>query len=199
MWSLQERSQLDSRLVSSGIIGAAARPQVLARAVYATITLTSVLIVYDGWSSLKLLDVVWVIVGPILAMFIAHVFAANLAGQAALGRGLGREEWLDLVRSESRFLLLAVPPLAILAVSQLAGASLDDSIRIIIWCAAVSLGFWGGLAGRRAGFRGWRLVMAVIMGLLVGGAVLVLQVFLQPGEAVSGGIALSSPVAPLRG
>jgi hypothetical protein len=117
------------------------RPQVVGRVVYATITLTSVLIVYDGWSSLKLLDVVGVILGPILAMFIAHVFAANLAEQAALGRRPGRREWTGTVRTESRFLLLAVPPLAILAVSQLAGTTLTVSIRIIIWSATVSLGF----------------------------------------------------------
>jgi hypothetical protein len=148
---------------------------------------------------LKVLDVVGIIVGPILAMFLAHVFAANLAEQAALGRRLGRGEWLATVRSESRFLLLAVPPLAILAVSQVAGTALEGSIRIIIWSGAVSLGFWGGLAGRRAGLRGSRLVLAVIAGLIVGGVVLVLQVLLQPGKAVSGGIASISSVASLPG
>jgi hypothetical protein len=170
------------------------RPRVVGRVVYGTITLTSVLIVYDGWSSLKLLDVVGVILGPILAMFIAHVFAANLAQQVALGRRLGRQEWVETARRESRFLLLAVPPLAVLTVSQLAGTALDASIRIIIWFGAASLGFWGGLAGHRAGFRGWRLVLAVVAGLLVGGVVLVLQVVLQPGKAVSGGVASSGPV-----
>jgi hypothetical protein len=175
--------------VINGGFEKAARPQVLNRVVYATITVTSVLIVYDGWSNLKIVEVIGVIVGPILAMFIAHVFAANLSEEAALGRPLGREEWIAIVRAESRFLLLAVPPLAIVAVSQLAGTALDTSIRLIIWSGAASLGFWGGLAGRRAGLRGWRLVLAVIAGLLVGGVVLVLQVMLQPGKAVSGGVA----------
>lgn len=171
----------------------------IGRVVYATITLTSVLIVYDGWSSLKLLDVVGVILGPILAMFIAHIFAANLAEQAALGRRLRGEEWAETIRTESRFLLLAIPPLAILAVSRLAGTSLDTSIRIIIWFGAVSLGFWGGLAGHRAGLRGSRLALAVITGLIVGGAVLVLQVILQPGKAVSGGVASSGLALSLLG
>jgi hypothetical protein len=34
------------------------------RIVYATITLMSVLVIYDGWSSLKLLQLAGVVVGP---------------------------------------------------------------------------------------------------------------------------------------
>lgn len=72
------------RLVSNAVFRSAGRPQVINRAVYATITVTSVLIVYDGWSSLKLLDVVGVIAGPILAMFIAHIWA-EIHRQAPMG------------------------------------------------------------------------------------------------------------------
>ena len=50
---------------------------------------------------------------------------------------------------------------------------------------AVSLGFWGGAAGRRAGLTGWRLVRAVMAGLLIGVLILALQVFLQPGKPAS--------------
>jgi len=49
------------------------------RVIYTTITLTAVLIVYDGWESLSLGGVVAVIVGPVLAIFLSHVFAAELA------------------------------------------------------------------------------------------------------------------------
>jgi hypothetical protein len=47
----------------------------------------------------------------------------------------------------------------------------------------------GGVAGRRSGFTGWRLALAVLSGLVVGGLILVLQVILQPGKAASGGVA----------
>ena len=42
--------------------------------VFVTITITSVLIVYDGWQHLRLIDVIGVIAGPVVAMFLAHVF-----------------------------------------------------------------------------------------------------------------------------
>ena len=46
-----------------------------------------------------------------------------------------------------------------------------------------------GLAARRAGLR-WRgIALGVITGFAAGGAVLLLQVFLQPGKAVSNGVA----------
>ena len=45
------------------------------------------------------------------------------------------------------------------------------------------------MAGRRAGYTGWRLVAAVLAGLTVGIVVLVLQAFLQPGKVISGGTA----------
>jgi hypothetical protein len=66
------------------------RPVVVDRIVYATITVMSVLIIYDGWQQLRLVDVVLVIVGPIIAMFVGHVFSATLAEQVELGRPLTR-------------------------------------------------------------------------------------------------------------
>ena len=41
------------------------RPVLVGRIVYGTITLMSVLIIYDGWQSLRLRDIVVVIVGPV--------------------------------------------------------------------------------------------------------------------------------------
>jgi hypothetical protein len=157
------------------------------RIVYGTITLMAVLIVYDGWQHLRFVDVAVVIVGPVLAMFFSHIFAAALAGRVARGTGLTTDELLKIVASESRFLLLALPPLALLCVLSLLGVALTDTIRVITVAGGLSLGFWSGLAGRRSGLTGWRLVAAVLAGLIVGGLVLTLQVILQPGKVASGG------------
>ena len=129
---------------------AAGRPLLdrLDRIVYATITLISVLIIYDGWVNLRVPDVVGIIVGPIVAMFIAHVFSTGLARHVKLERRMTGREWLETVRFESRFLLLAAPPVALLIVFDLAGASVSTSIHTIIWLEALSLGFWAGLAAR---------------------------------------------------
>lgn len=148
----------------------------------------AVLIIYDGWQDLRFVDVVLVIVGPVLAMFLSHVFAALLGQQVALGRGATNSERRRIAASESRFLLLAVPPLAILSCLTALGVSLTDAIRTTTVIGALSLGYWSGLAGRRSGLTGWRLAAAVLAGLVVGGLVLALQVVLQPGKAAAGGV-----------
>jgi hypothetical protein len=108
------------------------RPRYLDRAVYTTITVMSVLIVYDGWQNLKFWAAVGVILGPVLAMFISHVFSASLARQAELHRRPGGSEQLRILRTESRFLLLAAPALALLIILTVAGVSLSRSIQAIV-------------------------------------------------------------------
>src|SRR5664279_2971899 len=86
------------------------------RVIYTTITMVSVLIVYDGWGKLRLGGVVAVIIGPILAIFLSHVFGAALGVRVALGRPLTARGRRGVLLAESRFLLIAVPPLLILFV-----------------------------------------------------------------------------------
>jgi hypothetical protein len=166
------------------------RPVLVDRIVYATITVMSVLIIYDGWQTLRLIDVVLVIVGPIIAMFIGHIFSAALAKQIEIGRPLSRSDAMLIVGSESRFLLLAVPPVAIVSVLYAFNVSLTEAIRVTLWAEAASLGYWGFVAARRGGIVGWRVMAFVAAGLIVGVAVLLLQVALQPGKVFSGGVAI---------
>jgi hypothetical protein len=62
------------------------------RIIYATITMMSVLIIYDGWRTLKLIDVVGVIVGPVRTMFLSHVFSGAVAKHVEAGRILTGHE-----------------------------------------------------------------------------------------------------------
>jgi hypothetical protein len=174
----------------TSVLDTLARPVLVNRIVYATITVMSVLIIYDGWQKLRLIDVVLVIVGPIIAMFIGHIFSAALAKQIEVGRPLSRTEGTAIVGSESRFLLLAVPPVAIVCVLYACNVSLAEAIRITLLAEAASLGYWGFVAARRGGIVGWRVVAFVVAGLVVGLVVLLLQVVLQPGKAFSGGLAI---------
>ena len=163
---------------------------VVERVVNTTIMLMSVLVLYDGWESLKLIGVLAVIVGPVLAMVLAHVFAASIARQVGLERTPTGRERARIVRNESRFLLVAVPPVAIVLALDLVGLSLGDCIQAVLWVGLISLGFWGGVAGRSTGLTGWHLALSVVAGLLVGGIVLGLQVLLKPGTAVPDGVLL---------
>ena len=154
------------------------------RIVYATITLMSVLIIYDGWSSLKLLQLAGVVVGPVFAMFLGHSFSAAIARQVGEGRALTNSERIAILRSEAPFLLLCVPPIVLSVVLHLFGVSLTATINIVVWVGIASLGFWGGVAARRARLAGWRFASAVLAGFIVGGVILVLQVTLQPGSVL---------------
>lgn len=165
------------------------RPPVIGRIITATITIACVLIVYDGWASLRVWDVVLVILGPIIAIFTSHVFSTTLVLQVELGRRPSRSEWFENAWFESRFLLLAIPPLGLLLVLRLAGVTIEDAIRAVVWMEALSLSFWAFLAAWLVGLRGRSLVLAVLAGLVVGTVVVALQVFLQPGEAAEGGAA----------
>jgi hypothetical protein len=173
------------------------KPPVIGRIVTATITLVTVLIVYDGWATLKLFDVVLIVLGPIIAVFTSHLFSSSLVLQVELGRRPTMQEWLAIARFESRFLVLAVPPLVVLFVLRLANVALTDAVQVVIWLEALSLTFWAGLAAWYAGLRGRALALSILGGVIIATIVLMLQVFLQPGKAVNGGVA-SPPSIPLR-
>jgi hypothetical protein len=49
------------------IMSSVTQPILVDRIVYATITIVSVLIIYDGWQNLRLVDVIGVLVGPVAA------------------------------------------------------------------------------------------------------------------------------------
>jgi hypothetical protein len=152
------------------------------RVIYTTITLLCVLIIYDGWEQLQFWDVVAVIVGPSVAIFLGHVFGAGLGTRVALGRKLSRRERRAVFVEECRFLLVPVLPLTILVVLAIAGVSYTRIIQVIVLAGVLSLGVWGGVAGRRAGLTGWPLLISIAYGLLVGGIILALQAILQPGH-----------------
>ncbi len=158
------------------------KPAVVGRIVTATVALVCLLVVYDGWSALEASDVVLVIVGPVVAICTTHVFSGSLVQLVELGRPPTMQEWLVTARFESRFLLLAVPPLAVLLVLQLANVALTDTIRVVIWLEALSLSFWAGLAAWYAGLRGRWLGLSILAGLVISGMVLLLQIILQPGK-----------------
>ena len=152
------------------------------RVIYTTITLMSVLIIYDGWNHLSFWGVLAVILGPMLAIFLSHLFGAELGIRVARGRPLTwRERRLAFVE-ECRFLVIMIPPVLILIVLSVAGVSYGRIIQVIILVGVASLGVWGGVAGHRAGLTGWGLVASTAYGLLLGGVILALQALLQPGQ-----------------
>ena len=70
----------------------------------------------------------------------------------------------------------------ILVILTLAGLSYTRIIQVIVLTGVLSLGVWGGVAGRRAGVTGWPLLVPITYGLFVGGIILIVQALLQPGH-----------------
>jgi hypothetical protein len=152
------------------------------RVIYTTITLMSVLVVYDGWASLTFWGAVAVIVGPMLCIFLGHVFGAALGTRVELGRPLTRREGRRVLVKESRFLLLLVPPLGILVALTIVGVSYTRIIQVIVIVGTLSLGYWGAVAGLRARLTGWALAASIGYGLFLGSLILVLLTLLRPGQ-----------------
>ncbi len=150
--------------------------------VYVTVSLMSILVVYDGWQELKgVAGIVIVVVGPTIALGVAHVFADIVQHQVHHGRGQRREELVELFWEFIQYVLVAVPALiALLVASRVFNQSYSDSIRSMLYLGTASLGFWGGLAGWRSGYRGWRLLLAIAAGLCVGLLVFAFQLVLKP-------------------
>lgn len=150
--------------------------------VYATVTLMSVLVVYEGWGDLKRpLGVLTVVVGPTVALSVAHVFADVLKYAVDSGSAPVPGERRRILAHGVQYLLVGVPPLIVLAVTYLVFRQTPaESISYMLLFGVLSLGFWGGAAGWRVGYRGWRLVAAALAGLLVGLTVIVFQIVLKP-------------------
>lgn len=150
--------------------------------VYVTVTLMSILVVYDGWQDLKRpLGIAAVVIGPTIALGTAHAFAEILESQVKTGRSTTAKEVRAALGEFAQFVLVAVPPLVLLVVTSLVfHQSPAESIRSMLVLGVASLAFWGAMAGSRVGLTGWRLWVSASVGLLIGLLVLLLQLILKP-------------------
>ena len=153
----------------------------LDRLVYATVVLMSVLVVYDGWQELaSFAGLVAVIMAPMLALAIAHLFAEVLQAHAELRRPLTASEWARFTRDQVPWFLAAVPPLVMLGIGWVSPLDALTTISVLIWTGLLTLVALAAVAGHRAGLRGWRWLVAALSGGVVGLIVISLQVVLKP-------------------
>jgi hypothetical protein len=153
----------------------------LERVVYATVVLMSVLAVYDGWAELtSFLGVAVVIVAPLVALGIAHLFSEAIEEHYHLQRELTGDEWRRLAVGQLTILVAAVPPLVVLGFGWVSPLDERSTIALLLWTGVVTLVILSLVAGRRAGIRGWRLAVAGLSGGVVGLLVISLQVLLKP-------------------
>jgi len=153
----------------------------LERVVYATVVLMSVLAVYDGWAELtSFLGVAIVIVAPLVALGIAHLFSEAIEEHYHLQRALTGAEWRALALDQLTIMVAAVPPLVVLGIGWVSPLDERSTIGLLLWTGVATLVALSLVAASRAGIRGWRLAVAGLSGGLVGLIVIGLQVLLKP-------------------
>jgi hypothetical protein len=151
------------------------------RTVYGTVVLMSVLVVYEGWASLTtFFGTALVIIAPMVALLLAHYFADLMSLHVEVGRPLHRAEWRGLVGRQVGILMSAVQPLILVLIGWLTPLDAVSTIRVVLWGGVASLVFLASISARRAGYTGWRLVVASAMGGLLGLVVISMQVLLKP-------------------
>lgn len=143
----------------------------------------AVLVVYDDWTAdIRFLGVVTVVVGPTLALALAHLFAKALEFHIQESRRPSAAQWRHLIAHAAQFLMVAIPPpLVILCVtSLLPGHTVSSSIRTMLHLGVLSLGFWGWVAGRRCGYTDSRLILPTLARFLIGLVIIGFQLVLKP-------------------
>lgn len=153
----------------------------LKRTTSATISLMSVLVVYHGWAQLEsFAEAAAVIIAPILALTAAHLFAELMQAYSEQQTPLTGAQWRSHLARQGPLLLAAVPPLIVLTVGWLSPLTVGRTIEVLLWTAIISLMLLAGMAGRQAGLRGWRWLLATLSGGAIGVIVISLQVLLKP-------------------
>ena len=175
------RGTLDPVTEDPGILRVGPLHMRIERAVYATVVLMSVLVVYDGWQDLPTFaGVAAVIVAPMLALAAAHLFSEGIEEHVRVQRPLTRAEWGRLALDQAQVLLVAVPSLLVVGIGWLSPLGTRSTIAVLLWTGVVTLVVLAVVAARRAGIRGWRVLVAGAGGGVVGLIVISLQVLLKP-------------------
>ena len=152
----------------------------LERLTYATVVVMAVLAAYQGWARLSFLPAALVVLSPVVAVCLAHAFSELLQEHAAHQRTLTRAEWAAAARRQVHLLLAALPPLVILTIGRAASIEVERTGAVVELTGMVTLIFLSAIACRRAGLRGWQLILGSLAGGLVGLAVIALQIALKP-------------------
>lgn len=148
--------------------------------VYGTVVLLTVLVVAldDGVEDFP--EATQVIVGPLVATFAAHLFAAVLA---RFGRGSAvpsRTELRHLVTHAAQFLALGVVPLLVVVVGAVTGLyTPDGAVDAIVWLGLAFLLVVGGIGGWRTGRGVWAAVLGALAAGVLGLVVLALRLVLE--------------------
>jgi hypothetical protein len=146
---------------------------------YATVVVMSVLAVYSNWQNLSFAAAALVVIAPVLALAVAHAFSEVMHAHALNQRPMTGQEWRSTALHQTQLLIAALPPMIVLVIGRLTPGTLNVR-AVVLGTGVVTLIALAALASRRAGYRGWKWVVASLTGGLIGLLVILLQVLLKP-------------------
>ena len=139
------------------------------RAIYATIILTAVLVGLRGHTE-SAGDVIEILVGAALMLFIAHTFSDFLARRVEIEGAVPLEEFRELLIVESPLLIAAGIPVIVFVLAQADVISLEAAFWISLSYSVASLFVIGAMAASRRGIV-WGFVAGAVFATL--GAVII--------------------------
>lgn len=149
--------------------------------VYGTVVLMTVLVVAldDGIDDFP--EATQIILGPLLATFAAHLFAAVLARSSRRSAPPpSRAEIRHMVGHAAQYLLLAVVPLIIVLIGAATGLyTAEDAVDDVIWAGLAFLVVLGGVGGYRARGSRWAAFVGAVVAGVLGLVVLVLRIAME--------------------
>jgi hypothetical protein len=139
--------------------------------IYGTIMLMVAYALYDeGTDPLgtgPLIELIAISFAPLFALAMAHGFSEALDFQIRHGRTLSWGDRRRLVVENSKYLLIAIPPIIIMTVLTMFSWHANDIIGLVQLLGLLSLSFWGAYAARKAGLgKGRQFVFAINYGLM---------------------------------
>ncbi len=143
--------------------------------IYGTIMLMVAYALYnEGTDPLgkgPLIELMAISFAPLFALAMAHGFSEALDFQIRHGRRLVRADRLRLLAENATFLLIAIPPIIVMAALAMLGWHANDIVALVQVLGLLSLSFWGAYAARKSGLgRGRQVSFAIsygVMGLFV--------------------------------
>ncbi|MGH3796290.1 MAG: hypothetical protein ACRDSP_15515 [Pseudonocardiaceae bacterium] len=151
----------------------------IGRWVYGTVILMTVLVVYADEGPVTFGESAGIVVTQLLATFLAHLFAGVLVTLNRADGGLSRRDFAELVRSEAQYIMLTVPPLAVLLAGAVGAYDAPTAVSLIVRGGVALLVALGALGGKRAGLRPWGVAACAVGSGVLGLLVLVAQVLLK--------------------
>ena len=140
------------------MIEAEERTHRLAGAIYGTILVASVLAASSVEGNPTPGAVAAYVAATVIVFWLAHAWANTLASAAIAAPGT-RRALADALKSDWPLVQSAGPPLAVLGLASLLGATDENAIDIAIWSCVGVLTAWGGFIAHREGASPVRVVV----------------------------------------